>query len=586
VDRAAALGWPRASRRGEIIREPTLSKKHPLHSPPGLARIIWAASVLLCVACSKNDDIASVTYACGSVDPSAASGAGDPVNDCADLDAMLPPEPTLPADPDPSCILKAQQATSEIPPAGWIPDESNGQTTVDTARIGAALKTCKVVKLVTDGANNAFVSGHITLASATLWVDTGVTLYASRNPALFIKTQNCGVAGVNDSGACNDFITVSGASPAVVGDGIIDGQGGEPLIEPGNPNPPSWWQLSGALQQIDGSIGNPTLINLSTGTTGFVLYRITLHNSPKFHVKITSYPAAGPTVCTTHGDGFKVWGITILTPSRWFNSQGLVMSPHISRNTDGVDPGETSVATCGVMVHNTISTGDDHIALKGGHAVWNVLILHNHFGTGHGMSIGSETYGVYPAPDGTVLSGVSNVRVCDLTIDADSRPVGNGASPGDFNGIRVKSDSSRGGVVDDVIFKNVCMRDVNNAILVSTAYNPLFAGTNYPQFKAITFQNIHDVTCMGLNQPVVTLNGFSPAYPAGPLTLDNLTVDNIGPLAVEAEFSNIFLGPGAVNFMPSGLDVTVTNNITDTSAPTTCVFPTLPAPQPPAGWLR
>ncbi len=69
------------------------------------------------------------------------------------------------------------------------------------------------------------------------------------------------------------------------------------------------------------------------------------------------------------------------------------MSPHISRNTDGMDPGETNVATCGVMAYNTISTGDDHIALKGGHWVSGVLIAHNHFGTGHGMSIGSETYG-------------------------------------------------------------------------------------------------------------------------------------------------------------------------------------------------
>ena len=61
--------------------------------------------------------------------------------------------------------------------------------------------------------------------------------------------------------------------------------------------------------------------------------------------------------------------MTILTPSRWLNSQGLLMSPHLSRNTDGIDPGETSFATCGVLAHNTISTGDDHIAIKGGHGV-------------------------------------------------------------------------------------------------------------------------------------------------------------------------------------------------------------------------
>jgi polygalacturonase len=549
---------------------------------PKLAGMVGAALMLAGAACSKNDDIAAISYTCGSVAPQAASGAGDP-SDCADVDALLPPEPTLPPDPtDPTCILAAQQATNENPPAGWLPDE----TTLDTTRIQAALTACPVVKLVTSGVNNSFVSGHLNVAGKTLWVDAGVTLYTSRQPALFQKTGNCGVAGVNDSGACIDFITVSGTSPAIVGDGIIDGQGGEPLIVPGDSTPSSWWQLSGALQMIDGSIGNPTLINLSTGTTGFKLYRITLHNSPKFHVKITSYPPAGATVCTTPGDGFTVWGITILTPSRWLNSQGLLLSPHFARNTDGVDPGETSIATCGVMVHNTISTGDDHIALKGGHAVSNVLIVHNHFGTGHGMSIGSETYGSQPEPDGTILAGVQNVTVCDLTIDADSRPVGNGASVGDFNGIRVKSDSSRGGVVNNITFRNVCMRDVNNAILVSTAYNPLFAGTNFPQFKAMTFQNIHDVTCMGLNQPVVTLNGFSAAYPAGPLTLSNVIVDNMGPQAVEAEFSNIVLGPGAVNFLPSGLDVTVATSFSGTSTPTACVFPTLPAPQPPPGWSR
>jgi len=88
---------------------------------------------------------------------------------------------------------------------------------------------------------------------------------------------------------CTDFITLAGTSPGIVGDGIIDGQGGEPLIGKDY----SWWQASYALRAIDGSIGNPTLINSSTGTTGLLLYRITLHNSPKFHVKITSYPADG-----------------------------------------------------------------------------------------------------------------------------------------------------------------------------------------------------------------------------------------------------------------------------------------------------
>jgi polygalacturonase len=541
----------------------------------GLPGIAGAAALVAALGCNTNNQIAAISYACGTVSAPATSGAGAP-DDCADVDAMLPPEPTLPADPsDPTCILAATQQTTET---NWMPDETN----LDTTRIQAAITNCSVVKLVTDGANNAFVAAHLNLPGKTLWVDAGVTLYTSRNADLFQKTGSCGVLGINDSGACQDFLTVSGASPAVVGDGIIDGQGGEPLIG----HDYSWWQMSGALQEIDGSIGNPTLINLSTGTTGFLLYRITLHNSPKFHVKITSTPPGGTTVACVPGQGFTVWGLTILTPSRWLNTQGLPMSPHFARNTDGVDPGEGNIATCGVIAHSIISTGDDHIALKGGHWVSNVIIAHNHFGTGHGMSIGSETYGVYNDANGNHY-GVENVTVCDLTIDADTRPVGNGSSIEDSNGIRVKSDSSRGGHVNNVTFRNVCMRDVTNVILMSTAYNPLFTGTDFPQFTNLTFQNIHYQTCMTTGAPVVTFNGFSTAYPASNITLDNVIVDNIGPGNVEAEYvDNLTLGPGDVNFTPQGPDVLVTDTRSGAPAPIPCSFPQLPVPTLPPGWLR
>jgi polygalacturonase len=180
---------------------------------------------------------------------------------------------------------------------------------------------------------------------------------------------------------------------------------------------------------------------------------------------------------------------------------------------------------------------------------------------------------------------VENVLVYDLTIDADSRAVGAGASAADANGIRVKSDLSRGGGVNNVMFRDVCMRDMANVILMSSAYNPLFSGARPPSFKNLTFQDIHHVSCMGVRQPVVTLNGFSEAVPAGPITLDNVVVDNTGPHAVSASFADIHLGPGDVNFTPSGLDVTVTNNITGGSTPRACAFPTLPTPARPAGWL-
>ena len=50
-------------------------------------------------------------------------------------------------------------------------------------------------------------------------------------------------------------------------------------------------------------------IYASADATNFTLYRITLHDSPKFHVKLGA-------------DGFVVWGVTIKAPSKASNGAG------------------------------------------------------------------------------------------------------------------------------------------------------------------------------------------------------------------------------------------------------------------------
>ncbi len=132
-----------------------------------------------------------------------------------------------PADPvDPNCILKASRVT---PPDGQVLQESllknemDARAELDTFRIQTALNSCPMVKLTTDGANNAFLASHLVLDGGTpatttvtgkiLWIDAGVTLFMSRNSDLFQKTGNCGALGVNDSSACFEFIDVQGEKP-------------------------------------------------------------------------------------------------------------------------------------------------------------------------------------------------------------------------------------------------------------------------------------------------------------------------------------------------------------------------------------
>jgi polygalacturonase len=449
---------------------------------------------------------------------SGSGGGGDGGALCAG-DTALPAEPTIPT----ACTTL--QATQAATSGTTVPSE----TSLDTTRIQTALNGCgsgRSVRLTVNGADNAFVSGPLSLPSGvTLWVDTGATLYASRNPSLY--GSGCGTS----DGACAALITSKSANAGIMGLGVIDGQGGELMIG----QTESWWDLSNSLASSDGSAANPALVQ-TTGATNFTMYEITLHNSPKFHVKIDA-------------TGFMVWGITIKTPSITSNSLGTALSAAKARNTDGVDPGETAIN--GYIVCSDISDGDDQIAIKGGTTVNHLTIAHNHFGAGHGMSIGSETNG-----------GVSNVNVYDLSIDGTN----SGMSGGSSNGIRIKSDSSLGGLVTNVTYSDVCVRDLSNPIIVTPRYTSA-TGTLIPEYTGITIRDFHSLSSSVT--PSVTLDGYDSAHLLG-ITLDNVAVDGISSSSVASEYANVTLGPGSVTFNPTGTDVTVTSDLSGTTTVNPC----------------
>jgi polygalacturonase len=266
------------------------------------------------------------------------------------------------------------------------------------------------------------------------------------------------------------------------------------------------------------------------------MYQITLHNAPMFHVKMGA-------------NGFVVWGVTIKTPSKATNSAGTALSYTSAHNTDGIDPGEA--ASNGYIVCSMISDGDDHIAIKGSSStgVTNLTIAHDHLEAGHGISIGSEFTG-----------GVSGIKVYDISIDQ----IGTGTGGGSSNGIRIKSDSSRGGLVNNVSYSDVCMRGVANPIFLTPTYSSS-TGSDIPHYTNITFSNIHVLT--GGNSPTVTLDGYSSSY-INSVTLDNVIFDPTPK--VTAQYTNVTLGPGNVSFTPSGTGVTVTNKISGSSTPNPC----------------
>jgi polygalacturonase len=364
-----------------------------------------------------------------------------------------------------AAILNAQDTRTvtepTIPPAcANLTAQPTDESHLDTKRIQQSIDACapgKAVLLTTAGPNTAFLSGPLDLRrGVTLVVSAGVTLFASRNPRVYDIAPNvCGTITEKGHG-CRALINgtnVPGA--AVMGDGAIDGQGGDKILD----QPISWWDLAEQARK-GGNQNNPRLMILSH-CDNFTLYRITLKNSPNFHV---SY---------SNGNGFTVWGVKVWSPAK------------NARNTDGIDPGNSTNVT---ITQSFIHTGDDQVAIKAGHGAptTHMTIAHNHFYSGHGMSIGSETDG-----------GASAIRVTDLSIE------------GGDNGIRIKSNSSRGGLVHDVIYEDVCIRDTKNPIFMDTHYS--FTGPEsdkLPVFEDITLRNVH---IEGGGK--LTLDGFDAAHP-------------------------------------------------------------------------
>jgi polygalacturonase len=291
----------------------------------------------------------------------------------------------------------------------------------------------------------------------------------------------------------------------LMGKGTVDGQGGKPVLG----STSTWWQLNTAAS---GGLAAPRLVSANSGV-GLVIQGLRIQNAGKFHIVPTGVQS------------FTIWGITIITDPT-------------SPNTDGIDP---SGSTNGVIAYCNISTGDDNIAIKGAGPliVDNLIIAHNHFGKGHGMSIGSETN-----------VGVKNVKVCDLSLD------------GTANGIRIKSDVSRGGLVTGVSYTDVCMRNVSAPLVFNPFYTSGATGNLIPSFQNIVLSNVHI-----LGGGKVTLAGYSATNPLT-LTMDNVVFDSTP--TVTASQATISLGPNPVSIAPSGTGVTVTGNMTGTTPPRDC----------------
>ena len=238
-------------------------------------------------------------------------------------------EPRFP----PACVVLTARLSAE---KGVLSDAS--ERTPDTARIQDAIDHCergKAVELKPSGRSNIFLAGPLQLKpGVTLLVDGGAALFASRNPRDYdLAPGGCGIV-TTGAGGCKPMITADHApGSGIMGDGAIDGRGGAKLLG----QDVTWWELAHTAKVLDQRQTVPRMLAV-TQSDDFTLYRITLRNSPNFHVGVNQT------------NGFTAWGVKIHTPKT-------------ARNTDGIDPSSSTNVT---IVYCDIATGDDNVAIKTG----------------------------------------------------------------------------------------------------------------------------------------------------------------------------------------------------------------------------
>ena len=300
---------------------------------------------------------------------------------------------------------------------------------------------------------NAYLCGPLTFENnVNLQIDAGAIL---RMLPISVYTN----LPSNGGQTYGNLLYASGLTNLEIsGSGAIDGQGGP------------WWKSSGTVFS-----GRPYLIYLDGGCNRVLIQNVAISNAPAQNI-----------VFKGKGGNITVQNITENEPP----STGVASPSH---NTDGIDLVGTNI-----LVQNcSLSVGDDNIALgtsSSGTPTANVTVTNCAFGTGHGVSVGSNTQG-----------GVSNLTVINCTFNNTD------------NGIRLKSDnnssggSGEGGITQNLNYYNLTMTNVGVPILIYSYYSEVGTPSGITPVYAAT-------------QTVAAATGYTPVW--NNITFSNITAVN------------------------------------------------------------
>jgi len=332
----------------------------------------------------------------------------------------------------------------------------------DTAAIQAAINACVLkgggtVQLTA----GTYLSAPIVLKSnIALQLDKGATLLGSADHADYPAKTEFREPGLQSLVSATDSTNVS-----ITGEGVIDGAG------------ETWWQMARAVKNA-GVMGSdhprPRLV-VFDHCKHVLVEGVTIQNSPMW--QLVPY----------YSDDVIIRNIKVLAPGR-------------SPNTDAIDPFSSSNVR---IDHVFADVGDDDIAIKSGainspgpdSPSRDITIADCTFLHGHGLSIGSE-----------IAGGAQNIRAERIHFQ------------GTDNGIRVKANRDRGNDVGHLSFKDIDMKEVKNALIISEYYPKVLPpDAESPQPVTRLTPHFHDILLENVTATGSTSAGAIVGLPEAPI---------------------------------------------------------------------
>jgi len=338
----------------------------------------------------------------------------------------------------------------------------------------------------------SFLTGPIHLRSnVNLFVSDGAIINFLPDPNKYMPVVYSRVGGVECMNYSPLVYAYEQQNIAITGQGILNGQASDQnwwqwknteapdiktLESQGQERLPVGQRVFGAPRQL-----RPTMIQ-PYKCTNVLIEGVTVRNSPMWHIN----PVLSTNVIVRN---VKVVG-------------------H-GPNNDGCNP-----ESCrDVLIEGCyFDTGDDCIAVKSGRnsdgrrvnvPSENIVIRNCRMRDGHGgVVIGSETSG-----------GVRNVFAENCRMD----------SPNLDRGLRIKSNSVRGGTVENVYLRNITIGQVAEAVLrIDLLYGEGDAGGFVPIIRNINMENVTSKK----SRYALFITGYERA-PATGIYLTNCTFDNV-----------------------------------------------------------